>query len=226
MKRFLSMLPLLILLTKPVSGNEVTRKKIHSAVTTAITWAEAIKKGNVPKGQELFSQLDLKALAKMGPIEGLQKEMSEVILKERENLSFKQEKDDPSSGILLRQEEMLLPMKKSEDRWVADTVTLFQKVAASAKVSTASQDIASFGSNLEQYKNIGGTYPSTEQGLKSLLKKPNTSPRPRRWVQMIADESAFKDPWGNSYQYTLKDGAPKISSLGPDGKVSDDDISN
>ncbi len=76
------------------------------------------------------------------------------------------------------------------------------------------------------YKNLAGHYPTEQQGLESLVKKPDSPPRPRRWTQALDNVDSVNDPWGNPYQYKLIEGQPVITSLGPDGKVSEDDISN
>ena len=34
------------------------------------------------------------------------------------------------------------------------------------------------------------------------------------------------DPWGEPYRYQLVDGKPRLTSFGPDGRVSDDDLSS
>ena len=67
------------------------------------------------------------------------------------------------------------------------------RIKDSAAVSTSRQDMTSFSSALEAYKNIGGKYPSTSQGLEALLKRPQSSPRPRDWVQALDDEEALFD---------------------------------
>jgi general secretion pathway protein G len=105
------------------------------------------------------------------------------------------------------------------------------KIKDSAAISTADQDMKSFESNLEMYKNLGGMYPTTSQGLEALLKKPADSPRPRRWNQSLDDEEALFDPWGNKYKYEYPGkqdpSRPEIISGGPDGEFgTDDDQSN
>jgi general secretion pathway protein G len=99
------------------------------------------------------------------------------------------------------------------------------------KASTARQDMTSFSSALEAYKNIGGKYPSTSQGLEALLKRPQSSPRPRDWVQALDDEEALFDPWDTKYKYEYpgsKDPSrPEIISAGPDKQFgSEDDMSS
>ena len=105
------------------------------------------------------------------------------------------------------------------------------KIKNSAAIGTADQDMRSFESNLEQYKNIGGRYPSTSQGLEALIKKPTDAPRPRRWTQSLDSEEALFDPWDTKYKYefpgTQDPSRPEIISAGPDKEFgTDDDQSN
>ena len=83
----------------------------------------------------------------------------------------------------------------------------------------------------EAYKNIGGKYPSTSQGLEALLKRPQSSPRPRDWVQALDDEEALFDPWDTKYKYeypgSKNPSRPEIISAGPDKQFgSEDDMSS
>ncbi len=102
------------------------------------------------------------------------------------------------------------------------------KTKSNKTVDQAAADIAAFVSSLEQYMNIGGYYPSEAQGLKALLVKPQTPPRPRRWTQTLRDKSDLLDPWGTEYRYNYdkkKDKKPVVTSAGPDKKFgTDDDI--
>ncbi|MDB4548470.1 type II secretion system protein GspG [Akkermansiaceae bacterium] len=98
------------------------------------------------------------------------------------------------------------------------------------KASTARQDMTSFSSALEAYKLIGGMYPSTSQGLEALVKRPQSSPQPRNWVQAV-EERALLDPWDTKYKYEYpgsKDPSrPEIISAGPDKQFgSEDDMSS
>ncbi len=105
------------------------------------------------------------------------------------------------------------------------------KIKNSAAIGAADSDMNSFESVLEQYKNIGGMYPTTSQGLEALIKKPTDSPRPRRWTQSLDDEEALLDPWGTKYKYEYPGkqdpSRPEIISAGPDAEFgTDDDQSN
>lgn len=74
----------------------------------------------------------------------------------------------------------------------------------------AKMDIKTTESALKLYKIDSGTYPTTEQGLEALVKKPETSPLPKKWREGgYLEGSVPNDPWGNPFYYT---------SPGPDGR--------
>ena len=60
-------------------------------------------------------------------------------------------------------------------------------------------DIQSLGTQLMVYQGTNGFFPSTEQGLKALVSKPESDPRPRNWRKLMAEVP--QDPFGNEYQY-------------------------
>lgn len=68
-----------------------------------------------------------------------------------------------------------------------------------ARVVKARQDILAIQNALELYKLDNGIYPSTDQGLQALIRKPEGSPEPRNWKQYL--KSMPKDPWGREYLY-------------------------
>ncbi len=68
-----------------------------------------------------------------------------------------------------------------------------------ARYTRARSDIQSIVSALNLYKLDNYTYPTTEQGLKALVEKPSTSPRPHNWHQYLS--KVPKDPWGQKYKY-------------------------
>ncbi|YCM44994.1 type II secretion system protein GspG [Verrucomicrobiaceae bacterium 227] len=94
------------------------------------------------------------------------------------------------------------------------------KIKNSAEISTCDQSLGSLATNLENYKNIGGHYPSQSQGLEALITKPSTAPRPRRWTQTLDSDKSLYDPWGTKleYHYPGKQDPtrPEIISAGPD----------
>lgn len=100
-----------------------------------------------------------------------------------------------------------------------------------AAISTADTDMKAFVTALEQYRNIGGTYPSQSQGLEALYRRPTDDPRPKRWTKSIDSEDALLDPWNTKYKYQFPgskdERKPEIISAGPDGKFStEDDLSS
>ncbi len=70
-----------------------------------------------------------------------------------------------------------------------------------ARITAARQDIATITQALNLYKLDNGRYPSTEQGLAALVKKPTIAPIPRNWKSEGYLDRVPKDPWGTPYQY-------------------------
>lgn len=97
-----------------------------------------------------------------------------------------------------------------------------------ARKTTARQNIRIIESALNMYRLDNFHYPSTDQGLDALVKKPTGSPEAKNWNKDGYIDRLPKDPWGNPYQY-LNPGTHKefdLFSLGPDGVPSEDDIGN
>lgn len=95
----------------------------------------------------------------------------------------------------------------------------------------ADHDLKLFQSALEQYKKIGGQYPTNEQGLMAMMKEPKTDPQPVRWAQLFESPESFIDPWKIPYRYRVSGSRdpsrPEIISAGPDKTFgTDDDQSN
>ncbi len=87
----------------------------------------------------------------------------------------------------------------------------------------AKMDIKTIESALKLYKIDNGVYPSTEQGLEALIKKPTISPLPKKWRDggYLEGTSVPKDPWGNPYYYTASGAEGRdyeIISYGNDGQ--------
>jgi general secretion pathway protein G len=89
--------------------------------------------------------------------------------------------------------------------------------ADDARVTTARSDIQSLMNALKLYKLDNFRYPTQEQGLDALLRKPTTGPIPANWRAYV--EKAPKDPWGNPYQYNVpgRAGEVEVFSFGADG---------
>lgn len=74
--------------------------------------------------------------------------------------------------------------------------------------------------NLQMYKVHNFRYPTTEQGLSSLVTKPSGA---KRWRGPYTNETKLSDPWGNSYDFESDGRVFKIISPGIDGVVGNED---
>jgi len=99
-----------------------------------------------------------------------------------------------------------------------------------ARTTAARADIeANITAALDLYELDNGHYPTTEQGLSSLIRKPAS--RSTNWNgPYLKKKSLPKDPWGKEYVYQSPGVHNKdefdLSSHGPDGIESKDDIVN
>jgi general secretion pathway protein G len=94
-----------------------------------------------------------------------------------------------------------------------------------AKVTVAKGDIKAVAAALDMYKLDNHSYPSTQQGLEALVKKPSGNPQPKNWNRDGYLKRMPVDPWGNVYQYLAPGtkGAFDLYSLGADGKEGGSD---
>jgi general secretion pathway protein G len=88
-----------------------------------------------------------------------------------------------------------------------------------ANVQKARADFKTLQTALKLYRIDNFNYPSTEQGLESLVSKPSIAPVPRNYKSNGYVETLPRDPWGNEYQYMSPGEAHEydIYSLGADG---------
>jgi general secretion pathway protein G len=90
-----------------------------------------------------------------------------------------------------------------------------------ARVTAARQDIRTLGTALDFYKMDNFRYPTTDQGLVALVKKPD-DPTVRNWRPegYLKATTVPKDPWGNDYRYLSPGtrGPYDLYSLGADGE--------
>jgi general secretion pathway protein G len=82
--------------------------------------------------------------------------------------------------------------------------------------------IQNFKKALRLFYLDNGFYPSTEQGLKALVQKPETEPIPKNWKGPYLD-SVPKDAWGNDFIYVSDGKHFTLISPGPDGEEGTDD---
>lgn len=73
----------------------------------------------------------------------------------------------------------------------------------SARVTTTKTQMKQIESALTFYQMDNGRFPSTEQGLEALVRKPAGAPEPRNYRPggYLQGDQVPRDAWGNPYQY-------------------------
>ena len=103
-----------------------------------------------------------------------------------------------------------------------------------AKVTEAKAQIRNIETALKLYKLHNGFYPSTEQGLDSLVRKPTTGRIPERYRDggYLESNNVPRDPWDNDFIY-FSPGMERDYDLisygadnAPGGEKFDTDIEN
>ncbi len=92
----------------------------------------------------------------------------------------------------------------------------FKRVDESRRTAAKNQ-ISAFESALDMFYIDTGRYPTTEEGLTALVKKPENA---KNWKGPYLKKAIPKDPWGNDYVYKCpgQDGRDyDIISYGADG---------
>ncbi len=90
-----------------------------------------------------------------------------------------------------------------------------------ARRTTSKLQIKNIEQGLHLYKLDNGIYPSTEQGLQSLVMRPTIGVIPMRWREGGYLPKIPKDPWGNEYVYMSPSshGDYDLISYGGDGEL-------
>jgi general secretion pathway protein G len=70
-----------------------------------------------------------------------------------------------------------------------------------ARAVAASADVATIVNALKLYRLDNGVYPSAEQGLAALVRRPERGDIPPNWKPGGYLERLPTDPWGGEYQY-------------------------
>ncbi len=106
----------------------------------------------------------------------------------------------------------------------AIVVPNFMDAPDKALLVKAKQDIRNFETALDIYKLDNFTYPSTDQGLESLVRAPAGNPPAPNWKEGGYVKRLQKDPWGNDYLYVSPGahGRYDVYSLGADGELGGD----
>lgn len=92
----------------------------------------------------------------------------------------------------------------------------FSQVGRS-EIQVAKAQIDAFGKALDQYRIDNRHYPTTEQGLDALMKRPANEPN---WAGPYLKKDVPSDPWGKAYVYRVpgSDGDYDLVSYGKDGQ--------
>lgn len=90
-----------------------------------------------------------------------------------------------------------------------------------AKSKTAAVQIADLDKSLELFKLDVGRYPTSEEGLEALVKRPGSI---NGWTGPYLKGGVPTDPWGRAYKYANAgaNGGIEIISLGADGAPGGD----
>lgn len=83
-------------------------------------------------------------------------------------------------------------------------------------------DINTLRTALTSYKVDNGTYPTTEQGLEALIRRPTSEPVPQSYPSSgyLGSSAVPKDPWKRDYIYIYpgRHGDFDLYTLGNDGR--------
>ena len=92
-----------------------------------------------------------------------------------------------------------------------------------ARIVRAQADIHTLTSALGMYKLDNHHYPSVDQGLEALVKRPEGNPAPANWNRYLSKLPL--DPWGNPFYYLHPGKRSEIDvfSAGPNGRRGDGD---
>ncbi|MCU0967497.1 MAG: type II secretion system major pseudopilin GspG [Rubrivivax sp.] len=91
--------------------------------------------------------------------------------------------------------------------------------ADDARVTAARTDVNNLMQALKLYKLDNQRFPTAEQGLEALVRKPTVAPVPANWRPYLDKLPA--DPWSRAYQYANPgvNGEIDVFSLGADGQA-------
>ena len=87
-----------------------------------------------------------------------------------------------------------------------------------ARVQAAQTDLRALSQTLEIYRLDNFQYPSSEQGLESLVDRPSGFPEPKNWNPEGYLKKLPSDPWGSPYLYEKTGSSYSLTSLGADGQ--------
>lgn len=102
--------------------------------------------------------------------------------------------------------------------------TLYKRINP-AKQTAARDQIQSFLTALDSYFIDVGRYPSSQQGLLALRKKPEGT---KNWDGPYLKKEIPNDPWDNAYKYQApgRNGGYEIISFGADGVEGGEEVNH
>ena len=102
-------------------------------------------------------------------------------------------------------------------------VTKVSGALAKSRVQQAKILISEVGKALDQFNTDCGFYPTTDQGLQSLVQAPGGGRTCTNWGPESYIKRVPKDPWRNDLVYSCTDGQHYVlKSMGADGKEGGD----
>jgi general secretion pathway protein G len=97
--------------------------------------------------------------------------------------------------------------------------------AEKAKADATRIQIRSLTSALDLYRLHNSTYPTTEQGLSALVRRPEVGVIPENWQgPYLTSKNVPQDGWGRNFLYSSNGGSYAIRSLGADGAEAGSDL--
>jgi general secretion pathway protein G len=93
-----------------------------------------------------------------------------------------------------------------------------------ARITAAQSDLRNLANALEIYRLDNFNYPSTDQGLEALVRKPSGFPEPKNYNPDGYLKKLPTDPWGTAYVYERGAQGFSLFSLGADGVEGGDGI--
>lgn len=86
--------------------------------------------------------------------------------------------------------------------------------------TVAKSQVEGFSSALGAYRIDVGSYPTTEEGLSALLRKPSDTLKAAKWNGPYLSKAVPPDPWGRSYIYRSPGASSDFDliSYGKDGQ--------
>lgn len=90
------------------------------------------------------------------------------------------------------------------------------KSLSEGRIKAAKVQMSAFKQQLEDYRRLCYTYPTSEQGLEALVSKPTQDPQCAAYPEGGFMKKIPSDPWDTPYEYTAEGTKFLIRSFGAD----------